>query len=113
MLPRPYRIPSPQMTVVLRQGRRITDSGIALVYVHNHLKVSRFAAVVPAKISKLATRRNRMRRIVTESIRKNLRQIKTGYDCVFFVRHDISAMKQDDVAPLIGTILSDADILTG
>ena len=44
---------------------------------------SRFAAIVPMKVSKKAAERNRIKRLLREKLRKRLPQIKNGFDGSF------------------------------
>lgn len=93
MLPRAYRLPSPEITSVMRAGRRAGAEGVQLVYLRRfdsgltrNLQSSRFAFVVPVGVDKRATRRNRVRRLVRESVRLALPNIAPGWDGVFMVR---------------------------
>jgi len=59
--------------------------------------VSRFAFIVSIKIDKRATRRNRIRRLLRESVRHQLGQIPPGVDCIITARRDISGLSQSEV----------------
>ena len=47
---------------------------------------SRFGFIISTKISKKAVVRNRIKRIMSEVIRKNLDKIKSGYDVLFLIK---------------------------
>lgn len=47
---------------------------------------SHFGFIISTKISKKAVVRNRIKRIISEVIRKNLKKIKKGMDVVFLVK---------------------------
>jgi len=46
----------------------------------------RFGFIISTKISKKAVVRNRIKRIMSEVIRKNLDKIKSGYDVLFLIK---------------------------
>lgn len=86
MLPRENRLPSPQIKIVMRTGRRENAEVLQLIFAQNNLSVSRFAFVVPKSVDKRAVTRNRVRRILRESVRLLLPTIVPGLDGVFLVR---------------------------
>lgn len=86
MLPKENRLPSPQIETVLRRGKRVSAQGVQLIFAQNNLPVSRFAFVVPKSVDKRAVGRNRVRRILRESVRLLLPTIAPGWDGVFLVR---------------------------
>lgn len=47
---------------------------------------SRFGFVISTKISKLAVVRNKIKRTMSEVVRKNIKKIKNGYDVVFLIK---------------------------
>lgn len=86
MLPRENRLPSSQIKSVMRTGRRESAEEVQLICTQNNLPVSRFAFVVPKSVDKRAVTRNRVRRILRESVRLLLPTIVPGLDGVFLVR---------------------------
>ncbi|MEK7580428.1 MAG: ribonuclease P protein component [Patescibacteria group bacterium] len=54
---------------------------------------SRFGFVVSKRISKLAPRRNYLKRIMREIVRGLVSDISTGYDFVFIARQPIKSIK--------------------
>lgn len=86
MLPKPNRLPSPEIKSVMRSGKRASTEGVQLVITQHTLPASRFAFVVPIGVDKRAVRRNRIRRLLRESVRLALPTIAPGWDGVFFVR---------------------------
>ena len=59
---------------------------------HNE-KESHFGFIISTKISKKAVVRNRIKRIMSETIRLNLPKLKKGFDIVFLIKP--SAVKLD------------------
>lgn len=90
MLPRSNRLPSSDIKTVMRSGRRLHGDGVQLVFIQNALPVSRFAFVVPISVDKRAVVRNRMRRLVRESVRLALPTIAPGWDGVFLIRKGLA-----------------------
>jgi ribonuclease P protein component len=56
-------------------------------------------------VDKRATMRNRIRRLVSESVHHVLSDIHTGYDIVILVRRNIAANKQKDVEKIVKSML--------
>ncbi len=135
MLPRPHRLPSPLIKDVMRRGRRVGAEGMQLIIEKQEnirldsrrslsratskdgndkkkngddIGPSRFAVVVPMSVDKRAAVRNRVRRLVRESVRLALPVITSGYDGVFFVRKkppDAFAVVEETVRELLKNYL--------
>lgn len=86
MLPKPHRLPSLEIRSVLRSGKRVTTPELQLVYRINRTPLSRFAFIVSTGIDKRATARNRIRRLLRESVHHALGSIKPGWDGVMVVK---------------------------
>lgn len=118
MLPREHRLPSPHIKSVMRAGRRANGEGVSLIYRKrddalnaterkldprplrqgfseaslrgdDKKRVSRFAFVVPMTADKRAVARNRLKRLVRESVRLALPHLTTGWDGVLMVRRGL------------------------
>ena len=72
---------------------------------------SRVAVVVSAKVFKRAVDRNRAKRLVRESVRHLVNQIKPGYDLVFLVQSEIVDKKQPEVERDVKVVLGKGGIL--
>ncbi len=70
----------------MRRGRRVSSEGVQLVFIQGALPVSRFAVIVPTTVDKRTVVRNRLRRLVRESVRLALPDVKPGWDGVFLIR---------------------------
>lgn len=86
MLPKANRLPAPDVRLLLRKGKRLYSPMVQLIYGKNNLPVSRFAFIVSTKIDKRATARNRIRRLLSESVRLLLPSLAPEYDVLFIVR---------------------------
>lgn len=56
---------------------------------------SRFGFIISTKISKLAVVRNKIKRIMSEVIRKNLEKIKNGHDVLFLIKTSIVKIEKE------------------
>lgn len=83
MLPKPHRIPSSDVRHVVQRGRRHDAEGISCRISRNDAGRFRLAIIISSKVDKRATRRNRTRRLVSESVHRLLPRLKTGHDVVF------------------------------
>ncbi len=76
---------------------------------------SRFGFIISTKISKKAVIRNRIKRIMAEVIRKNLVNIKNGYDVLFLIKHQAVKiakieLEKETYASIIKNIQTDSSI---
>ncbi|MEK9143491.1 MAG: ribonuclease P protein component [Patescibacteria group bacterium] len=113
MLPKENRLPSPEIKSVMGRGKRVHEAGLTLFYqkLDPRLRgddvgeVSRFAIVVPVSVDKRAVGRNRLKRLVRESVRLALPSLAFGWDGVFMVRKGLG----DDFASVNACV---RDLLT-
>ena len=83
MLPKAHRINKRKdFDTIFRQGGTVQDSFLAVRFLSNQGKSSRFGLIVSAKTAKKAVDRNRLRRQLSEVIRLNLKRIGPGWDFV-------------------------------
>lgn len=65
------------------------SSGSRLItckFSRNDLQHSRIGFIVSNKVSKLATKRNKLKRQMRASVEKHLAEIKNGYDIIFIAK---------------------------
>lgn len=75
---------------VKSKGIFFQSKNFAIVYLKTNVSGdSSFAIIVSKNISKHATERNRVKRVLSEAIRQNLTYIKGGYDIVFLPKQSI------------------------
>jgi ribonuclease P protein component len=67
---------------VFEKGKGFKEDFLILKIVKNDLENSRFAFVVPKKVSKKATLRNKIKRRLRELVRLKIKKIKKGMDLV-------------------------------
>ncbi len=76
---------------VRQQGRSITSRLLILAWVPNEVGRLRIGFVVSKRISKLAVKRNRVKRLLSEAIRRHLSELPAGWDIVLSARNYITA----------------------
>ncbi len=94
MLAKKFRLSRKQIGLIHKRGRRLNAEGIGLKCLPNHLGYSRFAVNVPISVSKKATERNRIRRIIYDEIGKA--SSKGSVDCLIGIyrKDDEAAIRQ-------------------
>ena len=106
MLPRAYRLSDHQeIRRVFRLGKKAYGSLFSFISLPNSLNKSRFAVVISKKTVPRAVDRNRIKRLVRESVRSNLPQILPGYDSV------VVFLKKSPEKPCWKTISPEIDLL--
>lgn len=69
-------------------GRLIQSKSFGMgIYDRKDEEPSHFGFIVSTKISKKAVIRNRIKRTMSEVVRKNLDKIKNGHDVLFLIKH--------------------------
>lgn len=94
MLQKVYRlVKKSDFQNVLRNGRRVQGSFLGLFFLSSQDVVNtsqtKTGFVVSNKISKKATERNRLKRILREVVRQNVYNIKEGFLLVFLAKRSI------------------------
>lgn len=102
MLPRAHRLPSFEISRVTREGKRIHSHGITFIY---SVGKSRFAFIVSTKVDKRAVVRNRLRRLMSESVRLIIPEISQAIDCVVIGSKQLVGKSQKEVSEIIGEVI--------
>lgn len=89
MFPVQNRLPAYEIPLLFRSGKSSVIEGLQLRYTIRSEQTKRFAVVVPLSVSKKAVVRNRMKRLVRESIRHMLPEMPMGIDGVVLVRKNL------------------------
>ena len=90
---------------VRQQGRSITSRLLILAWVPNEVTTLRVGFVVSKRISKLAVKRNHIKRLLSEAIRPVLPEVSGDWDIVLSARQaiisaDLSTLQHDIVTLL-------------
>ena len=97
MLPKPHRLPSPDIRRVFENGKRTNTPLFQFITLKNNEKISRFAIIVPAGLDKRTTVRNRTRRLVREAVRQLMPDVAEGWDVVILVRSTLKGRKMEEL----------------
>jgi len=89
MLAKENRLPSSVIRDVLKNGYKVREETMSLIYKKNILKLSRIGFTVPTFVDKYSTVRNRIKRVLRHSVRSLMHDIKPGWDMIFIVRRKI------------------------
>ncbi|MCK5123315.1 MAG: ribonuclease P protein component [Candidatus Pacebacteria bacterium] len=90
---------------IFKKGAYFSERFLALKTVENDLEISRFGFIVSNKISKKAVERNRIKRLLRETIRLRWNEIKPGFDVVFIFRGKEVKKSFDDVDIVVENLL--------
>lgn len=116
MLPHSHRLPASEIPRVMKFGKRLSAQGITLAYTKerqetiNNKQLPRFSFIVSTKVNKRAVVRNRMRRILSESVRHLMNRIALDIDGVFIGSRQLVGLNQKEVEGRVVEILVRAEI---
>ena len=103
MLSRVNRLPKEEMPRVFRGGFHVRGDAIELVY-RKTKEPSRFAFIVSSKTEKRAAARNRMRRLMSESVR-HVVNMSQPLDGIFIAKKNFADMRQPEVEKIVRGLL--------
>ncbi|MEM9773841.1 MAG: ribonuclease P protein component [Chloroflexota bacterium] len=92
-----------------KNGNKLVHPLVVLVYIENQHNISRFAFPASRKIGG-AVQRNRARRILRESVRGQLEQVKSGFDFLLIARTKTTKAKLADVSAAVDSLMKRADL---
>ncbi len=97
-----------QYSLVYQQGSTYLDNLIIMKVLPNGLNLSRCGFSVTKKVGK-AVRRNRLRRLLKETVRLQL--IRPGWDIIFIVRPRAAAANYHQLGKTVTELLARARLL--
>ena len=106
MLPRARTIKTHDFDLIKKKGKlfQSEDFGVAILNRRDKEK-SRFGFVISTKISKLAVHRNRVRRALSEAVRRNMNDVPEGYDMIFLVKKSITKKTTAEIMRQVNSFL--------
>ncbi|PIR70183.1 MAG: ribonuclease P protein component [Candidatus Niyogibacteria bacterium CG10_big_fil_rev_8_21_14_0_10_42_19] len=94
-LPKKNRITSKEIKDIFKNGRRLENTFLSLIFIKNKRKTSRLTVVIPSKIIKSSVNRNKIRRRSKETFRKTLPLFESHYDVVVLFHKNPPASQED------------------
>ena len=95
-----------EISRVTRMGHKVHRKWYtACIYYRGDSEVPRFAFVISNKISKLATSRNRIRRVLNDTVRYNLQNIPKGVDVVLLAKPELADQMSDAIGKDFGEFI--------
>jgi ribonuclease P protein component len=82
--------------IIYSHGKSVADRHMVLFFLANNLETCRFGFTASKKIGN-AIKRNRVRRLLKEACRLNLKRFQTGFDYVLLARKSIVGQKYQQV----------------
>ena len=89
VLTRSRRLDKNEFREIFKEGRIIESGLFRIKFLPNQIKLSRFGVVVSSKNFKKAVLRNKLKRQISEIIRLNIAEIKTGFNVIVFIRPEV------------------------
>ncbi len=112
IMSRTYRIKEgSDFEKLFARGSRVHLPALSLVFFRHGRSDTRYAVVVGLAVTKRATIRNRLRRQISEYIRRTLPKIAPGYDCAFIVRPPAVKIRRDAFRNAATILLRRAQLL--
>ncbi|MEA3272668.1 MAG: ribonuclease P protein component [Patescibacteria group bacterium] len=102
---------SKEIEKVYKNGKSFFSKTLGIKVLKNNLEHSRFAVVVGLKVSKKATKRNRVKRQLREILRLNLKKMKSGFDVMVITLPGVIDKKYDELEKELFSNFKKLDLL--
>ena len=96
---------------IFSKGAYFSEKFLALKIIENELEISRFGFIVSNKISKKAVERNRIKRLLRETVRLKQNRIKPSFDAIFIFRGKDIKKSFDEVNLVVENLLKRSGLL--
>lgn len=114
MLPRPHRLSQKRdVKRVSLRGRSVFSPNLTVRCVPNRIGRFRATVVVGLKVSKRATTRNCVKRLIREVLRRHLPSIRTDVDLVIYAKPSAVGKSYQQLAEELGRALDRIHIRRG
>jgi ribonuclease P protein component len=90
---------------IFKEGRGLKEDGFFIRAAKNNLNLNRFAFIAGQKASKKAVERNRVKRVLRETIRGKRESIKLGYDVIISALQGSSAKSREEIDQTLTKLL--------
>lgn len=113
MLPKAFRLTGKETFEKLKnEGSGVFGRTLTLIYQdRNDDNNSRIGFIVSLKISKKAVKRNRIKRLLREAVRRVLKNLKPGVDLAFLTKREILGVNQESIFSEVNRLLEKAKLL--
>lgn len=96
---------------IFSEGAYFSEKFLLLKIVENGLETSRFGFIVSNKVSKKAVERNRIKRLLRETVRLKWDKIKPGFDAIFIFRDRATDKSFNEVDEVVERLLKRSGLL--
>ena len=111
MLPQEYRLRrADDLKQVRQNGRSRRHPLLIMIVSSNEMQNSRFAFIASRRVGTAVTR-NRVKRLLRESVRLSLDRIEPGWDCLLIARQSMASAPFGDVQSAILQLLERAHLM--
>lgn len=90
---------------ISKEGIYFSENFLLLKAMRNDSGITRFGFIVSNKISSVAAKRNRIKRIMRETVRSFQKDLKEGYDCLFIAKKGITEKKSEEIGMVVEKLL--------
>lgn len=111
MLPKSKRLPSYLILKVLKKGGKSQNQLASIFVLSSKEKITKFAFLVPIRLSKKAVKRNKTRRLLIETVSKNYEKIRDNLSVILMAKKIFEKEKLQDVEPEIIKLLEKGGII--
>lgn len=117
MLHKAHRLPALDIPRVMKHGTRVGGNGITLIFLKkgqetiSNKQFPRFTFIVSTKVDKRATVRNRVRRLMSESVRHMMDSIRPEVDGIFIGSQGLVGLDQKEMEMVVRELLGRAKLL--
>ena len=74
------------LNLVFKEGSVIRSPFLVIKYIKNQKSISRFGFIIPIKVTGNAVTRNRLKRVLSESVQQYISKLRGGYDVAVIVK---------------------------
>lgn len=97
MLPKKYRLQANEIELIKKRGFLMKSKSFSILVSDATEQPTRFAFIVSTKISKLATKRNKIKRTLSSSVERIYDKIKPNKCIIFLAKKELELANQDMV----------------
>lgn len=103
------RISKKEFIYIFKEGKTVKNSFFFIKYHPNPLTHDRWSVVIPKKISKKSTQRNKLKRKITESIKK-IKPLSLPTDAILFASEPILDKSQNEIKGFIEEAINQINV---